>query len=173
MPVRSRIDGVEVAGWPSHRIARAGRQHRVPAFAAAAAADRAGKHQARALARLARCGSRPRTAVTERARAIARARRLGRRARPPSVHAAVRRSAPDGNRQGGRARSQGAADRRAVRRADADRDQRFSPISSAHFRDEGRAVLLVDHSVKSVAALADRVSPCISASASPKAPPTT
>ena len=37
------------------------------------------------------------------------------------------------------------------------RDRVPSPTSSRGFRDEGRAVLLVDHNVKSVAALVDRV----------------
>ena len=40
------------------------------------------------------------------------------------------------------------------------------------FRDEGRAVLLVDHNVKSVAALVDRCSRCISARRSSPAAPT-
>ncbi len=62
-----KLDGVEVAGWPTHRIARHGRRHRVPALAAAAPADRAGEHQARAAAgQPAACCRRPRTWPTAR-----------------------------------------------------------------------------------------------------------
>ena len=46
-----RINGVEVAGWPSHTYRPHGRRHRVSAFPPAASPDRAGKHQARAAAR--------------------------------------------------------------------------------------------------------------------------
>ncbi|MEJ1977006.1 MAG: ATP-binding cassette domain-containing protein [Acetobacteraceae bacterium] len=42
-----RIDGVDVAGWPSHRIARQGRRAGVPAFPPDAPPDGAGEHQAR------------------------------------------------------------------------------------------------------------------------------
>ena len=94
--------------------------------------------------------------VTERARAIAERVGLGGVLHRHPVDAALRRPAPHGIGQSGSARSQGGADRRAVRRADAAEITIFSDLIRT-FRDEGRAVLLVDHSVKSVAALADRV----------------
>ena len=47
-------------------------------------------------------------------------------------------------------------DRRAVRRPDREGDAAFSDLI-CELRDDGRAVLLVDHNVKSVARLVDRV----------------
>ena len=86
-----------------------------------------------------------------------RARRAWRRDRSPAGDIALRRSAQDGARQGDRARSAGRAGRRALRRArHRARTKHFSELIS-ELRDDGRAVLLVDHNVKSVAALVDRV----------------
>ena len=36
-----RLDGIDIAGWPTHQIARAGHRHHLPALAPAAPADRA------------------------------------------------------------------------------------------------------------------------------------
>ena len=54
-----------------------------------------------------------------------RARRADRSARPPAGDAALRRSSQDRDCQGDRARPRGAADRRAVCRADAEGDRRI------------------------------------------------
>ncbi len=69
-----RLDGVDVAGWPTHRIARHGRGHRVPAFPSAASADSAGEHQAGAAAGFAV----PPSGGSARGRARAGDRRAGR-----------------------------------------------------------------------------------------------
>ena len=103
-----RIDGVEVAGWPPHKIARLGVgmvfQHSRPLHrqtvleniilgAAARSTD-----AVRPDRRNRETGARDR-----------RARWPRRGARPPAFDAALRRSAPDRNRQGYCARSQGSS----------------------------------------------------------------
>ncbi len=74
---------------------------------------------------------------------------------PPTLPFADLRRMETG--QGDRARSEGGAGGRAVRRPDRRRGRRPSPSLIASFREQGRAVLLVDHNVKGVAALVDRV----------------
>ena len=103
-------------GWPPHRIARLGvgmvfqhsrplhRQTVLENIMLGAAAGQP-VHAVR----------RP-ALIEARARDIAERVGLGARDRPAPADAAVRRSAPDRTRQGDRARSQGGAGRRALRR---------------------------------------------------------
>ena len=141
-----------LAGAP-HRALR--RQHRLPAFTAAAAPDRPGKRQAGAVARLA---------------GAARDRSLGGRA-----GAAIAERVGLGGVLNRHPWTLPFADLRRMELAKAVArdpkvvliDEPFAGLTTAEIkvfsdlirtlRDEGRAVLLVDHSVKSVAALADRV----------------
>ena len=122
-----RINGVEVAGWPSHKIARMGAgivfQHSRPLHRQTVLENIKLALLPDKLTAAVRRSADRRTRARHR-----RARRLERRARPPPGHAAVRRSAQDRDRQGDRARSAGAADRRAVRRAHRRRRPRRSPI---------------------------------------------
>ena len=152
----------------SDRAAR--RRHGVPAFAAAAPPDGAREHHARASARQAAAtlprsrdrGARPRRSPSASALAAC--------ARPAALDAALRRSC---------ARWRSPRRSRATRRwcwstspSPASRRGRPRPSRElvTEFRDDGRAVLLVDHNVKSVAALVDRVLRHVCrASASPKA----
>jgi branched-chain amino acid transport system ATP-binding protein len=149
-----RIDGVDVAGWPSHRIARQGVgivfQHSRPLHRQTVLeniklallpdsllklfADRAADEHARAIARRVGLGAvldrLPATLPFADLRRLELARAI---ARDPKVVLV---------------------------------DEPFAGLTSgevgafaeliAGFRDEGRAVLLVDHNVKSVAALVDR-----------------
>ena len=112
-----RINGTEVAGWPSHRIARLGAgivfQHSRPLHRQTVLEN---IKLALLPDKLTRLLADPETDT--KARAIAARVGLERRARPPAGDVAVRRSAQDRNRQSDRAGSAGAADRRAVRRAD-------------------------------------------------------
>ncbi len=99
-----RIDGTEVAGWPSHKIARMGAgivfQHSRPLHRQTVLEN---IKLALLPDKLTRLFADPRH---RRARPRhRRARRPERRARPASGHAAVRRSAQDRDRQGDRARS--------------------------------------------------------------------
>ena len=115
------INGTEVAGWPSHKIARLGVgivfQHSRPLHRQTVLEN---IKLALLPDKLTRLFADPQT--DERARAIAARVGLERRARPPAGHAAVRRPAQDRDRQGDRARPAGAADRRTVRRPHLDRD---------------------------------------------------
>ena len=146
---------MEVAGWPSHRLARMGVgivfQHSRPL------------HRQTVLENIklallpdncCACFAAP--PLDARARAIAGrvglAAVLDRRPADPALCG----SSQDGDRQGDRARSRGAADRRAVRRASRAETADFSELIR-ELRDDGHAILLVDHNVKSVAALVDRV----------------
>ena len=165
-PARRRGD----RGLAAHRVARLRRRPGVPAFAPAAPADGAREHQARAAARQADAVCFADAEVDARGARHRRAGRAGQRDGPASADPALRRPAPAGARQGDRAPSEAGAGRRAVRRTDGARGRAFSELIR-EFRDDGRAVLLVDHNVKSVAALVDRVLPCIWASGSPKARP--
>ena len=150
-----RLDGAEIAGLPAHKIARLGVglvfQHSRPLQPA----DGAREHQGRAAARQAHAARRRRA----RRRAGARHRRARRPrggARPPAADAAF-------------------ADLRRLELAKAIArhpklvmvDEPFAGLTASEvaafselirgFRAEGRAVLLVDHNVKGVAALVDRV----------------
>ena len=119
-----RINGTEVAGWPSHKIARLGAgmvfQHSRPLHRQTVLEN---IKLALLPDKLTRLFADPQ--IDERARVIAARVGPKRRARPPAGHAAVRRPAQDRDRQGDRAQSAGAADRRAVRRPHLDGDGGF------------------------------------------------
>ena len=134
-----------------------GRRPRVPAFAAAEPPDGAREHQGRAAAR-------PADACCSHSADDRRARR----ARSPSASA----SAPCSTASRRRSPSPTCAGSSWPRRSRAIPklvlvDEPFAGLTASEvgafselireFRDEGRAVLLVDHNVKSVAALVDRV----------------
>jgi ABC-type branched-subunit amino acid transport system ATPase component len=140
-----RLDGVEIAGWPTHRIARAGVgiifQHSRPLHRQIVL-----EHIKLALLpdSLVRLAADP--AMEGKARTIAARVGLGAvLARHPGTLARLRRSPAPRACQGDRAPSRRGARGRALRNA------------PPAFRGEGEAVLLVDHNVKSVAALVDRV----------------
>ena len=122
-----RINGIDVAGWPSHKIARMGAgivfQHSRPLHRQTVLENIKLALLPDKLTRLFADPTDRRACTRHR-----RARRLERRTRPPSGHFAVRRSAQDRNRQGDRAKSAGAVDRRAFRRPDARPRPRPSPI---------------------------------------------
>lgn len=150
-----RLDGVEIAGWPAHRVARAGVglvfQHSRPLHRQTALENIKLALLPDSLTRLITDHS-----VTEQARAIGESVGLGR------VLDRYPHTLPF-------------ADLRRLELAKAIArnpklvlvDEPFAGLTSAeladfsrliaHFRDEGRAVLLVDHNVKGVAALVDRV----------------
>jgi branched-chain amino acid transport system ATP-binding protein len=150
-----RLDGVEIAGWPAHRVARAGVglvfQHSRPLHRQTALENIKLALLPDSLTRLMADHS-----VTEQARAIGERVGLGR------VLDRYPQTLPF-------------ADLRRLELAKAIArnpklvlvDEPFAGLTSAeladfsrliaHFRDEGRAVLLVDHNVKGVAALVDRV----------------
>ena len=150
-----RINGIEVAGWPSHRIARMGAgmvfQHSRPLhrqtvlenIKLALLPDKL----MRLLADPETDEPRPRHRGARRPRAV-----LDRRPatlpfadlRKIEIAKAIARD------------PQVLADRRALRRPDLDGNAAFSDLI-CELRDDGRAVLLVDHNVKSVARLVDRV----------------
>ncbi len=117
---RVLLEGIDIAGWPTHRIARAGVgivfQHSRPL------------HRQTVLEniKLALLPDSLLKLVAEPRGGGARARdrragRPGRGARPPPADPAVRRPAPAGDGQGARARSARGADRRTLRRPDPDR----------------------------------------------------
>ncbi len=119
-----RIAGVEVAGWPSHKIARMGAgivfQHSRPLHRQTVLEN---IKLALLPDKLTRLFADPHT--DERARAIAARVGLSRCARPSPGYPAVCRSAQDRNRQGDCARSESAVDRRTVCRPHLDGDNRF------------------------------------------------
>jgi branched-chain amino acid transport system ATP-binding protein len=149
------LDGIDIAGWPAHRIARAGIsivfQHSRPLQRQTVLENIKLALLPDSLLRLA-----TKTSVTERARAIAERVGLGGvlHRHPWTLPFADLR-------------------RMEVAKAVARNpkvvliDEPFAGLTAAEIktfsdlirslRDDGRAVLLVDHSVKSVAALADRV----------------
>ena len=150
-----RIDGVNVAGWPSHRIARAGVgivfQHSRPLYRQTVLENIKLALLPDSLLRLA-----AEPGVDERARAIAERVGLGdvMHRHPPTLpFAALRRM---------EMAKAIARDPKVVLV-----DEPFAGLTAAEaeafsdlirgFRAEDRAVLLVDHNVKSVAALVDRV----------------
>ena len=111
------VDGVDVAGWPTHRIARQGLgivfQHSRPLHRQTVLENIKLALLPDSLLRLAADPALHRAGPRDR-----RAGRAWRRAAPPARHLAVRRSAPHGTGQGDRPRPTGGADRRAVRRPD-------------------------------------------------------
>ena len=151
-----RIEGTEVAGWPPHRIARARRRHRVPALAARCTRQTVLEHIKIALLPDSLLRLFADRHVAERARAIAARVGLER------VMHRLPRTLPF-------------ADLRRLELAKAIArnpkvvlvDEPFAGLTAAEvadfsvlirsFRDDGHAVLLVDHNVKGVAALVDRV----------------
>ena len=151
-----RLDGAEIGGLPAHRVARSGIglvfQHARPLQRQTVLE----KHQPRASARQPDPARRrsPRGAAGPGDR---RARRPRRGGRPAARHPAVRGSAPARTRQGHRPGSPGWC--WSTSPSPASRAARVAAFSELirGFRDEGKAVLLVDHNVKSVAALVDRV----------------
>jgi ABC-type branched-subunit amino acid transport system ATPase component len=150
-----RIDGVDVAGWPTHRVARQGVgivfQHSRPLHRQTVLENIMLALLPDSLLRL----------VADR-RIVRRAREIGERVGLASVLHRLPGTLPF-------------ADLRRMELAKAIArdplvvlvDEPFAGLTSgevaafseliAGFRDEGRAVLLVDHNVKSVAALVDRV----------------
>jgi branched-chain amino acid transport system ATP-binding protein len=149
------LDGVDIAGWPAHRIARAGIsivfQHSRPLQRQTVLENIKLALLPDSLLRLATEAS-----VTERARAIAKRVGLG---------GVLRRhpwTLPFADLRRMEVAKAVARDPKVVLI-----DEPFAGLTTAEIktfsdlirtlRDEGRAVLLVDHSVKSVAALADRV----------------
>jgi len=149
------LDGVDVAGWPAHRIARAGIsivfQHSRPLQRQTVLENIKLALLPDSLLRLATAA-----AVTERARAIGERVGLG---------AVLNRhpfTLPFADLRRMEMAKAVARDPKVVLL-----DEPFAGLTQTEiatfsdlirtFRDEGRAVLLVDHSVKSVAALADRV----------------
>ena len=165
-----KLDGVDITGWPAHRIARSGVsivfQHSRPLQRQTVLENVKLALLPDSLLRLATEAS-----VGERARADRRARGAWRRAAPAPLDAAVRRFAPDGISQGGSARSQGGADRRAVRRADARRRSRFSPILSALCATRAARCFWSTTASKASPRSPIASSPCISANASPREAP--
>ena len=165
-----RVDGTDVAGWPSHKIARRGVgivfQHSRPLHRQTVLEN---IRLALLPDKLTYLFADPKTDA--RARAIADARRLG----------AVLDRRPG---------TLPFADLRKIEIAKAIArdpqvlliDEPFAGLTATEtaafsdliceFRDDGRAMLLVDHNVKSVAAWSTACSRCMSASGSPKAPPT-
>ncbi len=131
-----RLGGTEIAGWPTHRIARSGIgivfQHSRPLHRQTVLEN---IQLALLPDSLWRLFAEPH--VERRAREIAERVGLERGAGPPALDAAVRGSAPSGNGEGAGARPAGGADRRAVRRAHSGRgrhllgpDRRVSPRRS-------------------------------------------
>ena len=112
-----KLDGVEIAGWPTHRIARAGVgivfQHARPLHRQTVL-----EHIKLALLPDSLLKLVADQGVEERAREVAARVGLDRVMQPPAGHPALRRSAPAGTGQGGGAQSQGRAGGRAVRRPD-------------------------------------------------------
>jgi ABC-type branched-subunit amino acid transport system ATPase component len=149
------LDGVDVAGWPAHRIARAGIsivfQHSRPLQRQTVLENIKLALLPDSLLRLATAA-----AVTERARAIGERVGLG------GVLNRHPFTLPFADLRRMEMAKAVARDPKVVLL-----DEPFAGLTQAEiatfsdlirtFRDEGRAVLLVDHSVKSVAALADRV----------------
>ena len=129
-----KIAGTEVAGWPSHKIARLGVgmvfQHSRPLHRQTVLENIELALLPDSLLRVW-----PDPAIERRAREIAERVGLVRRARPQALHAAVRGSAPHRTRQGDRARSAGRAGRRALRGSDCARDPGFR---RTHLRDAAR-----------------------------------
>ena len=150
-----RIDGVEVAGWPSHRIARQGVglvfQHSRPLHR-----QTVGENIKLALLPDALLKVFADPAVETRARAIAERVGLG------AVFGRLPATLPFADLRRLELAKAIARDPKVVLV-----DEPFAGLTAgevgafsaliASFRDEGRAVLLVDHNVKSVAALVDRV----------------
>jgi branched-chain amino acid transport system ATP-binding protein len=149
------LDGVDIAGWPAHRVARSGVsivfQHSRPLQRQTVLENIKLALLPDSLLRLATAAS-----VTERARAIAERIGLG---------AVLHRhpwTLPFADLRRMELAKAVARDPKVVLI-----DEPFAGLTTTEittfsdlirtFRDEGRAVLLVDHSVKSVAALADRV----------------
>ena len=149
------LDGVDVAGWPAHRIARAGIsivfQHSRPLQRQTVLENIKLALLPDLLVRLATAA-----AVTERARAIGERVGLG------GVLDRHPFTLPFADLRRMEMAKAVARDPKVVLL-----DEPFAGLTQTEiatfsdlirtFRDEGRAVLLVDHSVKSVAALADRV----------------
>ncbi len=149
------LDGVDVAGWPAHRIARAGIsivfQHSRPLQRQTVLENIKLALLPDSLLRLATAA-----AVTERARAIGERVGLG------GVLDRHPFTLPFADLRRMEMAKAVARDPKVVLL-----DEPFAGLTQTEiatfsdlirtFRDEGRAVLLVDHSVKSVAALADRV----------------
>jgi branched-chain amino acid transport system ATP-binding protein len=150
-----RLDGIDIAGWPAHRIARAGIsivfQHSRPLQRQTVLENIKLALLPDSLLRLATEAS-----VTERAQAIAERVGLG---------GVLRRypwTLPFADLRRMELAKAVARDPKVVLI-----DEPFAGLTAAEIktfsdlirglRDDGRAVLLVDHSVKSVAALADRV----------------
>ena len=150
-----RIDGVDVAGWPSHRIARQGVglvfQHSRPLHR-----QTVGENIKLALLPDALLKVLADPAIETRARAIAERVGLG------AVYDRRPATLPFADLRRLELAKAIARDPKVVLV-----DEPFAGLTAgevgafsaliAGFRDEGRAVLLVDHNVKSVAALVDRV----------------
>ena len=149
------LDGIDIAGWPAHRIARAGIsivfQHSRPLQRQTVLENIKLALLPDSLLRLA-----TKTSVTERARAIAERVGLG------GVLHRHPWTLPFADLRRMELAKAVARDPKVVLV-----DEPFAGLTAAEIktfsdlirslRDDGRAVLLVDHSVKSVAALADRV----------------
>ena len=149
------LDGIDIAGWPAHRIARAGIsivfQHSRPLQRQTVLENIKLALLPDSLLRLA-----TKTSVTERARAIAERVGLG------GVLHRHPWTLPFADLRRMEVAKAVARDPKVVLI-----DEPFAGLTAAEIkifsdlirslRDDGRAVLLVDHSVKSVAALADRV----------------
>ena len=149
------LDGIDIAGWPAHRIARAGIsivfQHSRPLQRQTVLENIKLALLPDSLLRLATKAS-----VTERARAIAERVGLG------GVLHRHPWTLPFADLRRMEVAKAVARDPKVVLI-----DEPFAGLTAAEIkifsdlirslRDDGRAVLLVDHSVKSVAALADRV----------------
>ena len=124
MPARSCSKGVDIAGWPTHRIARQGVgivfQHSRPLHRQTVL-----ENIKLALLPDSRCCGSPRRRALRRGRARSPSASGSARCCDRSAHPALRRSAPPGARQGDRARSEGGAGRRAVRRPDRGRGRAF------------------------------------------------
>jgi branched-chain amino acid transport system ATP-binding protein len=149
------LDGIDISGWPAHRIARAGIsivfQHSRPLQRQTVLENIKLALLPDSLLRLA-----TKTSVTERARAIAERVGLG------GVLHRHPWTLPFADLRRMELAKAVARDPKVVLV-----DEPFAGLTAAEIktfsdlirslRDDGRAVLLVDHSVKSVAALADRV----------------
>ncbi len=150
-----RLDGIDIAGWPAHRIARAGVsivfQHSRPLQRQTVLENIKLALLPNSLLRLATAAT-----ATERARTIAEQVGLG------DVLHRHPWTLPFADLRRMELAKAVARDPKVVLI-----DEPFAGLTAAEIkvfsdlirtlRDEGRAVLLVDHSVKSVAALADRV----------------
>ena len=103
-----QLDGTDVAGWPTHRIARQGVgivfQHSRPLHRQTVLENIKLALLPDSLLRLVAAPH-----IEQRRARDRRTRRAERRARPPARHPALRRSAPHGNGQGDGARSEGGA----------------------------------------------------------------